>query len=371
MSHSVYRSRPARAVIDLNAIRCNYQLACEFSAGGKVLAVIKADAYGHGAIAVAKALSGLAPAFGVACVEEAIVLRDAGIAEPILLLEGPFHPNDIQLAAKYGFWLMLENTTQVDWFLQADISAKVGVWLKVDTGMHRLGLLPHQVVDCYSRLQNCNKVAGDIVLTSHFACADELDNPFTSSQLSQFESLEQQLSGPASLANSAAILGWPSTQREWARAGLILFGISPFEDQRFSEQLKPAMTLESQIISLRTIKAGDVVGYSASWQAERDTVIATIAIGYADGYPRVVSSDTQVLVNGQAATLAGRISMDMLAADVTHIPNVAIGDRVELWGRNLSVAEVAARATTISYDLLAAMPARVPREYLQSACWHQ
>ncbi|WP_416305031.1 alanine racemase [Neptunicella sp. SCSIO 80796] len=360
-----YRSRPAQAVIDLNALRDNYRLARNLTPNGQVLAVIKADAYGHGAVQVARALDKLAPAFAVACIEEALQLREAGVRQPILLLEGPFCVDDLYLAAEHQFWLMLENPAQIEMTLNTLLPQPLTIWLKIDTGMHRLGLSAEQAHRWYPKLQSCAHIADNIILTSHFACADELNNDATAKQIAQFEQLQTRYAGAASLANSAAILGWPAAAKEWNRAGIMLYGASPFmQPHPQADQLKPVMTLQSRVISVRQVKQGDKVGYGASWLAKRDSLIATVAMGYADGYPRHTPSDTVVMVNGQPAKLAGRVSMDMLGVDVTDVDSIKIGDPVVLWGSELKVTDIAAAAQTISYEVLTGISARVPRIYI-------
>lgn len=362
-----YRSRPAEAIIDLNALRNNYRLAQACTPNAQVLAVVKADAYGHGAVQIAKALDDLVPAFAVACIEEALQLRQANIRQPILLLEGPFGVDDLNIAAEQQFWLMLENPIQIDMALNAQVNEALTVWLKVDTGMHRLGLSAEQLRSGYHKLKACPHIHDDMVLTSHFSCADELNNDATSQQINRFESLLSEFPGPASLANSAAIMGWPAAHKEWSRAGIMLYGSSPFADAHpQADKLEPVMTLQSKVISLRKVKKGECVGYAAHWQANRDSLIATVAMGYADGYPRHTPSGTTVLVNGQSAKLAGRVSMDMLGVDVTDIESVNIGDPVILWGSDPSINNIATAAQSISYELLTGVSKRVPRVYIGS-----
>jgi alanine racemase len=237
----------------------------------------------------------------------------------------------------------------------------------MDTGMHRLGFQPEEIQSAYNALTNSRNVSEEIVLTSHFACADDLDNPATSQQIQQFDLYTPtgKKLPHSSLANSAAILGWPKAQRNWQRPGYMLYGNSPFsESQNNADQLRPVMSFESAVISVRSISAGESVGYTANWTAQRDSIIATITVGYGDGYPRQAPNGTPVMVNGVRCPLVGRVSMDMITVDVTDLPVAAIGDRAVLWGPELPVNEVARQCGTIGYELLTRMPSRVPRNYI-------
>ena len=357
-------SRPTRAVIDIQALRHNYQLAQSLARESKTIPMVKANAYGHGAVKVSQALADIAPAFGVACIEEALELRDAGIKQPILLLEGAFDAAELKLAATKGFWVMVENHQQKEAIINADLALPLTVWLGVDTGMHRLGFQPEDIAEVYKTLNSSRNISQPIVFTSHFACADDLNNKATLKQIDAFKACAP-VTALQSLANSAAILAWPKAQREWQRPGYMLYGNSPFAvPQENADQLKPVMSFESAVISLRTIAAGESVGYTANWTAERDSTIATITVGYGDGYPRNATNGTPVLINGVRCPLVGRVSMDMITVDVTDLREVAIGNKALLWGPELPVNEVASHCDTIGYELLTRMPGRVPRVYL-------
>jgi len=359
-------SRPTVANIDLNALRHNYRLAESLAPNSQTIPMVKANAYGHGAIEVATALGTMAPAFGVASIEEALALRQGGIAKPVLLLEGSFTADEVSVAAQNNFWLMVENRPQVEAIINANIAQQVKVWLGIDTGMHRLGFQGDDIQSAFNALSNSRNVSRDIVVASHFACADDLDNEATLRQIQQFE-LHMPTSKTAyttSLANSAAILGWPKAHRDWQRPGYMLYGNSPFKHpQQHADKLQAVMSFESAIISVRSIEAGESVGYTANWTAERPSTIATITVGYGDGYPRHATNGTPVLINGTRCPLVGRVSMDMITVDVTDI-DAKIGDRVVLWGAELPVNEVARFCGSIGYELMTGMPARVPRVYL-------
>ena len=357
-------ARPSQALIDLQALRHNYQLARALAPNSKALAVIKANAYGHGALPVARALADLAPAFAVSCTEEAMELRAGGIQQPILLMSGFFSADELVLAATHNLWLMLENQRQIDQLVAARLPGPVRAWLKVDTGMSRLGIRPEHAATLYEILKNSPNTCGEVVLATHFACADELDNDFTRVQIERLTAIGRKLKAPLSMANSPALLGWPESHGDWNRPGYMLYGATPFPHPHpEADKLIPVMTFASRVISLRTLANGDAVGYGATWRATSPALIATIPVGYGDGYPRNAPSGTPVLVNGQRAQLAGRVSMDLITVDVSGLEAIVPGAEVELWGRHLRVAEVAAKAGTIGYELLTRMPARVRRVY--------
>ena len=358
-------SRPTQATINLQALRDNFSLAQSLATDSQTMPMVKANAYGHGMVEVAQALADVAPAFGVACIEEALELRDAGICQPILLLEGTFSADEVNTAALKGLWLMVENHIQKEAVLNADIAQPVNVWLGVDTGMHRLGFPPEEVPEVYQSLSDSRNVNDQIVIASHFACAEDLHNDFTAVQLATFgDAISGFDSVKTSLANSASILGRPDTHRDWNRPGYMIYGASPFEHaQENGDKLKPVMTLSSAVISVRNIDTGEKVGYSGKWCAERPSTIATIGIGYGDGYPRTAPNGTPVLVNGIECPLVGSVSMDMITVDVTDLETVTIGDSVELWGKQLPVNRVAEHCATLGYELLTRMPLRVPRIY--------
>ena len=353
--------RPAQALIDLAALRHNYQLARQCS-GGKALAVVKADAYGHGAVLCAQALQAEADGFAVACIEEALELRAAGITQPILLLEGFFEASELALIDQHQLWCVVHSLWQLDAIEQARLSRPLQVWLKLDSGMHRVGLFPEQYQAAYRRLQASGKV-DKIVLMSHFARADELDCPRTEEQLAVFNAARDGLQAEVSLRNSPAILGWPQVPSDWVRPGIMLYGATPFEQaQALAAQLKPVMTLQSKIIDVRELPVGEPVGYAARFVAERPTRVGVVAMGYADGYPRHAPTGTPVAVDGQLTRIIGRVSMDMLTVDLTDLPQTGLGSRVELWGAQVLASDVAAQAQTIPYQIFCNLR-RVPRLY--------
>ena len=353
--------RPARALIDLQALRHNYQLAREVT-GAKALAVIKADAYGHGAVRCAQALEAEADGFAVACIEEALELRDAGIRAPILLLEGFFEADELPLIVEHDFWCVVHSLWQLDAIEQTTLAKPIQVWLKLDTGMHRVGLHPSEYQSAYQRLQASGKVA-KIVLMSHFARADELDSLRSVEQVAVFLAARDDLSAEVSLRNSPAILGWPSVPSDWVRPGLMLYGATPFEqDHPLAARLQPVMTVESKVICVRELPAGEPVGYGAKFITPKPMRIGVVAMGYADGYPRHAPTGTPVLVAGKRSQLLGRVSMDILCIDLTDVPEAGLGSTVELWGKNILASELAEKAETIPYQIFCNLK-RVPRLY--------
>ena len=353
--------RPARALIDLQALRHNYQLAREVT-GAKALAVIKADAYGHGAVRCAQALEAQADGFAVACIEEALELRAAGIGAPILLLEGFFEADELPLIVEHDFWCVVHSLWQLEAIEHAKLTNPIHVWLKLDSGMHRVGLHPNDYKAAYQRLQASANVS-KIVLMSHFARADELGCTRSEEQLAVFQAARADLSAEVSLRNSPSVLGWPTMPSDWVRPGLMLYGTTPFEHAHaLASRLQPVMTLESKVICVRELPAGEPVGYGARFITPTPMRIGVVAMGYADGYPRQAPTGTPVLVAGQRSQLLGRVSMDMLCIDLTNVPQAGLGSTVELWGKNILASEVAEKAETIPYQIFCNLK-RVPRLY--------
>ncbi len=355
-------SRKTCAIINLSSLVKNYHSIANLAPHSETIAVIKANAYGHGAVEVAKALSQHAPAFSVAFIDEALILRDAGITQPILILEGALSQADFAIALKQDFWLMLHNAEQVDWLNKQAQPYTGKLWLKVDTGMNRLGVLPNEVDNLVDELSN--EQIQNLVLCTHFSNAEELDNPKTLSQIKQLEQVNQHRHYKTSLANSAGIINWPESHSDYNRLGIALYGTTSIPAKNLPLELAPVMSLQSTVIGLRTLNVGESVGYGEIWQAKRPSRIATIAIGYGDGYPRSAKAGTPVFIKGQLAPIAGRVSMDMITIDVTDINGVELGDLAELWGENLAVETVAEYMDTINYELLTRVSDRVPKKYI-------
>ncbi len=358
-------SRPARAVFNLDALRHNYRLAKQLAGNGKVMAVVKADAYRHGAVACSQALADEADGFAVACIEEALVLREAGIEQTILILEGFFEVSELSDIARLKLDIVIQNPDQLTMLEQNPLSRPIRVWLKMDSGMHRVGFLPEQYRDAWERLNKLPWV-NNIVLMSHLSCADDPDHGYTLNQLETFEQYTLGLPGERSIANSAGLVEFPQARSDWNRPGLMLYGASPFPHSHpIADQLKPVMELHSAIISIKEVPAGSSVGYAGRGVTSQPSRLGVIAMGYADGYPLHANNGTPILINGQRVPLIGRVSMDMLTVDLTGLDDVKIGDPALLWGESLSVSEVAEHANTIPYQLFCNFN-RVPVSYKES-----
>lgn len=351
--------RPIQAHIDLSALKNNLRVARRHTSS-RIMAVIKANAYGHGLLRIAGALE---DAEGIALldIQDAIRLRDAGNRQTILLLEGFFAAEDLPLIAEYDLATVIHSAQQLDWLDAYPRKNALQVWLKINSGMNRLGFLPQEIPAVMERLKS-HRAVREVTLMTHFSHADEAAG--VSSQLEEFSGLTSVYRAPRSMANSAALLRYPSTHGEWVRPGIMLYGASPFADVSAQQLgLQPVMTLTSEIISVREIRAGEHIGYAGLFRAERSMRIGTVACGYADGYPRHAPTGTPVLVNGQRTQTLGRVSMDMLGVDLSDVKDAQVGSRVTLWGEGMPVEEVARAAGTISYELLCALTARVPVRY--------
>ncbi len=358
----------AVAVIRPSALRSNLNRVRELAPGCAVLAVIKANAYGHGLIQVARILEE-AEAFAVARLEEAVQLREAGIRKRLVILGGCLTAEEIRAASDLALDVVVHSTQQVGLLETMAVAAPVACWLKVDTGMGRLGVEPATVPDLLRRLQSAATVRS-LTLMTHLGCADDQADPITPAQLQSFSSVLGTWDGDVSVANSAAILQWPDTLRSpgvlrytglnWVRPGIMLFGASPLRGKTASELgLRPAMSFETRLISVKVVQAGQRVGYGGQWVATRTTVLGVAAAGYADGYPWHVGAGTPVAVRGRLAPLVGRVSMDMLTLDLTDVPGAIAGDRVVLWGDGPTVEEVAGASRTIPWTLMTGINRRV------------
>lgn len=333
--------KAATAHINLDALAHNLVCIKQQAPDSKIMAVVKANGYGHGLRHIAKNAKG-ADAFGVARIEEALQLRASGVVKPILLLEGFYSPNDLPVLVTNNIQTVIHCYEQLDALEQAELEGPVVVWLKVDSGMHRLGVREEQYKEFVERLHRCDNVAKPLRYMSHFGCADELENPMTKQQIELFLSLTEGCNGERSMAASAGLLEWQPSQLDWVRPGIIMYGVSPFGDKTAAEMgFKPVMTLKSHLIAVRDVKKGESVGYGATWTSERDTKVGVIAIGYGDGYPRTAPNGTPVLVNGRKVPIAGRVSMDMLTVDLGPDASDRVGDEAILWGEELPSEEVA------------------------------
>jgi alanine racemase len=348
------------ATIDVGALRHNLQVVRRLAPNSRVMAVIKANAYGHGLITAARALES-ADAFGVARVHEGLALREAGIKNRIVLLEGFFDREQLQAATAAELEPVVHAWEQIELLQEADRAAAVRLWVKLDSGMNRLGFKGAAFQEACAALSALPELRGPLSLMTHLASPDQPELPTTAEQLMVFGAAIRNLSGERSVASSAAILGFPESHADWVRPGLMLYGISPFQRASGSQHdLRPVMTLSSRVIAVKDVAEGEQVGYGGDWTATRPTRLAIASVGYGDGYPRSAASGTPILVNGQMASLAGRVSMDMLAIDITENREaVRVGDPVVLWGEGLPVEEIALWAETNPYTVVCGITPRV------------
>ena len=347
--------RPIRARIDSGALRHNLGVAKRKAPRSRVWAVVKANAYGHGLARAAKALAA-ADGLGLIELDAAIELRRAGERRPILLMQGFYSAKELEPIAANSLAIVVHDAEQLAMLEKSRLPAKVAVYAKLNTGMNRLGFAEQQFRDALARLARC---AAEVTLMTHFADADGKRG--VRWQLERFEQATAGMGLPRSLANSAAVLRYPEAHGDWVRPGIMLYGCSPFPDESADKLgLRPVMTLSSELIAVRELQEGDSVGYGCTFTAREPTRIGVVACGYADGYPRHAPTGTPIVVAGKRTRTVGRVSMDMLFADLTGIPNAAVGSSVILWGEHVSADEVAASAGTVSYELLCALSPRVP-----------
>jgi alanine racemase len=352
-------SRATGAIINLAALRHNLRRVREIAPRSRVMAVVKANAYGHGITAVARALSET-DAYAVASLDEALVIRRAGLVHPIILLEGVFGADELDEAARNGCEVVVHESSQLALLEASHLQHSLGVWLKVDSGMNRLGFPLDQARSTWQRLSAVKAVRGPVRLMTHLACADDVNSPRTTQQLQAFAEATAGIEAERSIANSAGILAWPESHADWVRPGILLYGVSPFADRCGADEgLLPVMTMSTELIAIRHLHKGEAVGYGGAWIAPEAMTIGIAAIGYGDGYPRHAPNGTPARVRNQLAALVGRVSMDMIAVDLRNVADAKVGDPVLVWGAGLPVEQVARAAETIPYELLCGVTQRV------------
>ena len=354
-------NRHPRAIIDLEALRHNYRYLKQVAGGNRLIAVLKADAYGHGAIEVAEALSE-ADAFAVAAVGEAHALRKAGIEQKILVMGGFVSETELQICIEHRLDPVLHHQFHLDCLQTATDLRDLDVWVKIDTGMGRLGFSPDRAPSIISFLASLNTL-GSIRLMTHLASADDVDSRYTDFQVGVVESLglgEHEWG----IANSAGVLGWSNSHRIWGRAGIALYGADPLSDRRkAARDLQPVMTMKSIVLAVNRHRQGDMIGYANTFTCSKDMEIAVIATGYADGYPRHKIDTAQVEIAGELCDIVGRVSMDMITVDVSGLDNVGVGDEVTLFGVSPNVCDLADCSQMIPYEILCNVGAHAKREY--------
>jgi alanine racemase len=357
--------RAAFARINLTHLKNNLAAIRKIATQSKVMAVVKADAYGHGMLEVCKSLNDV-DAFSVAYVNEALELREKGIKQPIVALQGFSSPTDLQHAMDHNVQVVIHHAEQLKILKSISRPPTLGVLVKVDTGMHRLGFATEEFNNILAELKSLISPESNIRLMTHLACADEINNSATLQQLEQFDLAVKDTTYEQSIANSAGIFAWPQTHRQWVRPGLALYGVNPIANQNTNStiDLRPVMSLHAPLISIKQCKKGEKIGYGGDYSCPSDKLIGIIAIGYADGYPRHLKGAPNVAIGAQRAPLVGRVSMDMVAIDLTGII-AKVGEITELWGESISVTEIAHHAETISYELLCAAGNSVYKKYVQ------
>ncbi len=361
--------RATKAIINLKAIQHNLSVIGQLAPDSKIMAVIKADAYGHGICQVANSLNN-ADAIAVACIDEAIKLREAKVTLPIVLLEGFFSYDELSLIQALDLQIIVHQQSQVDALVKFSQKSNhpqpITIWLKFDSGMNRLGLTQAEFLSAYQALADLNLIK-TINLMSHLACADDINHVMNVTQIDRFKQVIQSVSikqnQAISMANSAGVIAWPESHFDWVRPGIALYGCSPMKGYKGSaHHLIPAMTLESQLFATRQLVAGDSVGYGSSWIADKATRIGVIAIGYGDGYPRHIEEGTPVWIKDKLYPIVGQVSMDMLTIDLGQ-DDIVLGERAVLWGEELPVETIAEHANTIAYTLLCGVTSRVKFEW--------
>ena len=359
--------RPTCLYIDAEALQHNLACIKRHAPKQSITAMIKSNAYGCGWQWVLPILEPLVDSFGVACLEEARAVRQYCTQRECCLMQGIFSADELADVVDMHLSMVVHNPQQLAWLVAAPLPHKIKIWVKVDTGMHRLGFHPRELEGILMTLRACAWVHPNIGLMTHLACADTPQHELCQKQLQIWDSIAKQYSDmPQSVANSAAILGLPQTHADNVRPGLIIFGASPFAERGTSElDLHPVMHFTSTITTIHQCDSGDAIGYGAIWRCKRPSVIGVVPVGYGDGYPRHIKENTPVWVNGQEVPIVGRVSMDMLTIDLTDSPSAKIGDKVELWGSHIPIETVAQQANTLAYELMTQVTPRVMRQYLQ------
>lgn len=346
-------SRPTKLVIDPNALLHNLEQIKRFAPDKKIFAMVKANAYGCGVSRVAPVLDGKVDAFGVACLEEALTIRALGCQTQCILFHGVFHPTELAVAVENDFAAVIHNAQQLQWILNSPLKKPLALWVKVNTGMHRLGFKPEELPEVVNALSSCSWVKKDLGLMTHLACADQPERIENRKQIEAFQKISITEFTQKSLANSACLVAFPETHAHAVRPGIMLYGVSPFANKTAHDLgLMPVMRFISKVTTIHKNPPMAQVGYGGDWHSSKASVIGIVPVGYGDGYPRHIGINTPVWVKGKEVPIVGRISMDMLAIDLTSHQSVSIGEEVELWGSKILVERIAASAGTIAYELL-------------------
>lgn len=362
--------RAAYALINLSHLKHNLATIKKIASHSKTMVVVKADAYGHGILEVCKSLTDT-DAFSVSSVNEAMELRGSGISKPILALQGFFSVDELRLAVTHKIQVVIHQSEQLNILERLAPTQAMDVYIKIDTGMHRLGFEPAQLEQIVAKLTSILPPNSNLSVMTHLACADEVNNQATGHQLETFDRVLDQFQknqiNSQSIANSAGILAWPQAHRDWVRPGLMLYGVNPLNVSNESPSqvnLLPVMSFRAPLISIKSCKKGEKIGYGGDYCCPHDMVVGIVAAGYADGYPRHLANASKCSIRGELVTIIGRVSMDMITVDLSAI-KAQLGEEVELWGKTISVTEIAKDAETISYELLCAAGNAVYRKYIE------
>lgn len=353
-------SRTATAVLSTENLLHNLQIIKEISKPAKIIAMVKANAYGHGIRSVSLRLDKYIDMLGVASIDEAVILRKAGVNAPIMLAQGVFEPSELLLASTEKFQVVFHNEAHIEWLEKARLPIPLQIWIKVNTGMGRLGFNIEQAKYYYSKLLSHPYIAKPIKIMSHLACADEISHPLNQQQIKLFKEFIIGMNSEYSISNSAGILNFPDCHYNYVRPGILLYGIHPIKGKTAADlNLKPVMTLQTSLISVQTLKKGSFIGYGARYMCPQDMPIGIIAFGYGDGYPFTARDNTPILINNVECSLVGRISMDMIAVDLTACSNAKVGDSAILWGDGLPLERVVEHTSNITWDMLTGVQHRV------------
>lgn len=353
-------SRPTSLIIEPSALLHNVKQIKYYAPGKQIIAMLKANAYGCGVQQIAPHLEGQVQAFGVACIEEALVIHSLGVRTPCILFEGVFSPEEYKIAVEHDFACVIHQERQLRWLLNTPLDRPIKIWIKVNTGMHRLGFDLSQLQEIKAYLLACPWVLQDIGLMTHLACADKPEREENAQQIALFQQIDKSEFSQCSMANSAAIIALPQTHYDAVRPGIMLYGVSPIAGAvSLDLGLMPVVRFMTGITAIRQYPSGSPIGYGGIWKCSKPSVIGLVAAGYGDGYPRHISANTPVWIRGREVKIVGRVSMDMLTVDLTDHPDIQEGDAVELWGKHVLVERIADSAGTIGYELLCQMAQRV------------
>lgn len=353
-------SRSAIAILSTQNLLHNLNVLKKKAPEADVIAMVKANAYGHGLRSVSQRLQDHISSLGVASIDEALALRKAGVTCPITLCEGVFEADELLVASCQRFHVVFHEENQLRWLEQSQLPVPLKAWLKIDSGMGRLGFKPLEGAKAFERLKACEAIEKPLGIMSHFACSELKDHPLNQQQIKTFEAFTKDHKGPKSFLNSGGIFNFPNKAFNTIRPGLALYGVSPMGDRRAQDLgLKAVMTLQTRLIAVKNHEKGSFIGYGARYQCPEDMPIGVIAMGYGDGYPRTANDGTPILVNGKRCQIVGRVSMDMATIDLRQCPGAQVGDPVTLWGEGLPIEEVATHTQNIPYDILTGIQSRV------------